>query len=96
MANIFRIFKTENETHTTDKRRRITRRYVCDGRFHYYQLLVEILNDSGEVVLPIDERRVELGACNNMCFLTLGYLPEKAEMKFLSISLIDPVFNKKS
>jgi len=96
MANNLRIFKTEKETNTTNQKIRITRYYVCDGESHFVQSLFEILGDSGEVALSFWERRLQLGECAKTCYLDLGFLPAKAEMKFLSINLIDPVFNKKS
>ena len=96
MANNLRIFKTEKESNTTDRQITITRFYVCDGVSHYVQTLLEIADTSGKIILSYWERRIQLGGCDwTSCYNTFGFLPTKAEMKFLSISLIDPNYNKK-
>ncbi len=96
MANDFRIFKTKQEKNTTDHKIKLTYHYVCDGTSHYTQALLEIFDDAGEKIVSKWQIRIPLGPCKKAaCYMTFGFLPKEAEMKFLSISLIDPAYNKK-
>lgn len=96
MANNLRIFRKVRERNTTEKRIKVMHNYACDGVAHYIQTSLEVSDEFKKSILILWGFRMQLGCCNKKCKSNLGYIPAKAEMRFLSISLIDTAFNKKN
>ncbi|MDP2692380.1 MAG: hypothetical protein Q8O88_01915 [bacterium] len=96
MANNLRIYQKTKEKRTTNKLIIIKRIYVCDDVDHYFQPCHYELNEDRSVKITAWGQRMQMGPCDKSCGSTnYGYLPEKAEMKFVCRSSLDTAYLKK-
>lgn len=97
MANNLRIFKREVENNTTEARIKIFRHYVCDEHSHFVHNSLEVIDPAGKSILTHWCASLQLGVCDQTCgSLNLGYIPDNAQMRFASISLLDPTYTKQN